>query len=94
MPTFLIMDCDYGTGFEFARQYASEKWRVHVICLKEDSEQKISAVPGDAQFHNADGSSPTMLKSLADQLQDEAIDLLINNATTFAPDGPWNTYAA
>ena len=29
-----------------------------------------------------------MLKSLADHLQEEAIDLLINNAATFAPDGP------
>ena len=88
MPTVRITGCDYGIGFEFARQYASDNWRVHVICLEEDSEQKIAAVPGDVQFHNADVSSPTMLKSLADHLQEEAIDLLINNAATFAPDGP------
>ena len=88
MPTTLITGCDYGIGFEFARQYASDNWRVHAICLDNDSRDRIAALPGDVSFHQADVADPAALNSLAHELQDEAIDLLINNAATFAPDGP------
>jgi NAD(P)-dependent dehydrogenase (short-subunit alcohol dehydrogenase family) len=34
MPTSLITVCDYGIGFEFARQYAAAGWRGHAVCLE------------------------------------------------------------
>lgn len=88
MSTVLITGCDYGIGFEFARQYASDRWTVHAVCLDEASREKLSALGGDVHFHCQDVSEPTGLKALADTLKDQPIDLLINNAATFAPDGP------
>lgn len=88
MSTVLITGCDYGIGFEFARQYASDGWTVHAVCLDETSREKLSALGSGVHFHHQDVSEPTGLKALADALKDQPIDLLINNAATFAPDGP------
>ena len=39
MSTVLITGCDYGIGFEFARQYAGNSRTVHAACLKEESQE-------------------------------------------------------
>ncbi|MDH3702364.1 MAG: SDR family oxidoreductase [Alphaproteobacteria bacterium] len=88
MPTALITGCDYGIGFEFARQYAADGWQVHAVCLDRASRDKIDALPGDVTFHNLDVSDQVGLATHAEALDGTAIDLLINNAATFAPDGP------
>ena len=88
MSTALITGCDYGIGFEFARQYAADGWRVHAICLDEASRDKVTGIPGDVHFHCLDVSDQAGLAALASDLKGTAIDLLINNAATFAPDGP------
>ena len=88
LKTTLITGCDYGIGFEFARQYASDNWRVHAVCLDEDSRDKIASTPGDVHFHQSDVSVTTSLQNLIKEVGGEPIDLLINNAATFAPDGP------
>jgi NAD(P)-dependent dehydrogenase (short-subunit alcohol dehydrogenase family) len=88
MSTALITGCDYGIGFEFARQYAGEGWRVHAVCLDEASREKVAALGDAVQFHELDVSDEAGVKALAESLKGEAIDLLINNAATFAPDGP------
>ncbi|MGI9425941.1 MAG: SDR family oxidoreductase [Hyphomicrobiaceae bacterium] len=88
MATTLITGCDYGIGFEFARQYADAGWRVHASCLDESSRAKISTLSGDVRFHHMDVADPSAIDALADSLRGQPIDLLINNAATFAPDGP------
>ena len=88
MPTALITGCDYGIGFEFARQYAADGWQVHAVCLDEDSQEKLAGLSGDVRFHHLDVSDQAGLAALAEELRDAPIDLLINNAATFAPDGP------
>ena len=87
MATTLITGCDYGIGFEFARQYASDNWRVHAVCLNAESREKLEGLDGDVRFHQVDVADTKALKSLAAELDGEPIDLLINNAATFAPDG-------
>ena len=87
MATALITGCDYGIGFELARQYADNGWRVHAICLQDESRPKVEAL-GDVVFHRLDVSDQAGLEALAAGLSGEAIDVLINNAATFAPDGP------
>ena len=87
MSTALITGCDYGIGFEFARQFAEDGWRVHAICLDPASQGKLEAL-GDVRFHHADVSDEAAVNALAAKLEGEGIDLLINNAATFAPDGP------
>ncbi len=88
MSTALITGCDYGIGFEFARQYAADGWKVHAVCLDEASREKLSALSNDVHFHHVDVSDPAAVSALAERLRGEAVDLLINNAATFAPDGP------
>ena len=88
MPTALITGCDYGIGFEFARQYIDDGWHVHAICLDPASRDKVEALGPTVQFHSLDVSDQVALAALAKQLEGRAIDLLINNAATFAPDGP------
>lgn len=87
MSTALITGCDYGIGFEFTRQYAADGWRVHAVCLDAASRDKVEAL-GDVQFHHGDVSDEAAVRGLAAGLSGESIDLLINNAATFAPDGP------
>lgn len=88
MVTALITGCDYGIGLEFARQYTIAGWQVHTVCLDETSRPKIEGLGGGIRFHHADVSDPTALSGLASNLSGQPIDLLINNAATFAPDGP------
>ena len=88
MPTTLITGCDYGIGLEFARQYADDGWIVHAVCLRPDSSSTIAELAGSVRFHCADISDQAAITQLAADLASEPLDLLINNAATFAPDGP------
>ena len=88
MPTTLITGCDYGIGFEFARQYAEAGWRVHALCLTRESRSRLDALGPDVAFHHQDVTDVVGLRALAGDLSGEPIDVLLNNAATFAPDGP------
>lgn len=88
MSTALITGCDYGIGFEFARQYAADGWRIHAVCLDAANRAKVEGIGGEVDFHRADVSDEATVRALAESLKGEAIDLLISNAASFAPDGP------
>lgn len=88
MSTVLITGCDYGIGFEFARQYVDDGWTVHATCLKDESREKLAALGTGVHFHQLDVSDENAVKSLATSVAGEKIDVFINNAATFAPDGP------
>ena len=88
MSTVLITGCDYGIGFEFARQYAADGWTVYATCLKAESREKLAALGRDTHYHQLDVADQLAVSIFADGLKGEAIDLLINNAASFAPDGP------
>ena len=87
MPTVLITGCDHGIGFEFAQQYANDGWAAHATCLKEESRENLALLGDNLNFYRLDVSDQAAVKSFADGLQGTAIDLFINNAATFAPDG-------
>ena len=50
MSTVLITGCDYKFGFEFARQYATNGWTVHTICLQPDGREKIALTRSERRF--------------------------------------------
>ena len=88
MPTILITGCDYGIGYELARQYADAGWRVHAACLEPSSEEKIADLAGEVRFCRLDVADPGQVQALGADLRGEPIDILLNNAATFAADGP------
>ena len=85
MPTVFITGANRGLGFEFAKQYAADGWRVIAACRDPAKAEALSAVEGDVQVETMDVDNDASVASLSDKLKDEAIDLLINNAGIYGP---------
>ena len=85
MPTVFITGANRGLGFEFAKQYAANGWRVIAACRDPAKAEALSAVEGDVQVETMDVDDDASVASLSDKLKDEAIDLLINNAGIYGP---------
>ena len=85
--TVMITGANRGLGLEFARQYASDGWRVlatyrnagDAVDLLEMADQGI------VQAFRLDVSDFDAISALADQLSDEAIDVFLSNAGLFGP---------
>jgi NAD(P)-dependent dehydrogenase (short-subunit alcohol dehydrogenase family) len=84
MPVVLITGANRGLGFEFARQYQDDGWRIFAACrdptsagelqrLAKDSSGKLTIVAMDV-------TDSTSIRKAATQLDDVAIDLVINSA--------------
>ncbi|MFZ5609284.1 MAG: SDR family oxidoreductase [Pseudomonadota bacterium] len=85
MPTLLITGANRGIGLELARQYAAEGWRVHATCRAPEKAQDLKALAGTVSVHRLDVTAEDAVRALAAHLEEEAIDLLINNAGVLAP---------
>jgi NAD(P)-dependent dehydrogenase (short-subunit alcohol dehydrogenase family) len=89
--TVLVTGANRGLGLEFARQYAEDGWRVFAACRAPDSARELKAL----ESRHADRLSVLALdvtdgaaaKAVAGRLQNEAIDLLLNNAGVGSPPG-------
>ncbi len=84
MPTVLITGANRGLGLEFARQYAQQNWRVLAAC-RGVSEQlrELAAGHESLSVHLLDVTDATGIRRLADELKDQPIDVLLNNAGRF-----------
>jgi len=83
LNTILITGANRGLGLEFARSYAADGWRVHACCRHPDKAKDLSAIAGDVAVHKLDVTDGLRVASLARELADERIDILINNAGVF-----------
>lgn len=84
MKTTLITGANRGIGLEFSRQYAADGWRV-LACSrnpgKSDALNKLAAqYPELIKILALDVSDHAQIERLSQELADESIDLLINNA--------------
>ena len=84
MKTTLITGTNRGIGLEFSRQYAADGWRV-LACSrnpgKSDALNKLAAQhPELIKILTLDVSDHAQIERLGQELADESIDLLINNA--------------
>jgi NAD(P)-dependent dehydrogenase (short-subunit alcohol dehydrogenase family) len=88
MTTVLITGANRGIGLEFVRQYAEDGARVHACCRAPENAGDLSriAVGRDVVIHPLDVTDQPSIRDLADAIDDETIDILINNAGVFGAD--------
>ena len=83
LNTILITGANRGLGLEFARSYAGEGWRVHACCRHPEKAKALQQIAGDLTLHKLDVTDGLRVASLARELADEPIDILLNNAGVF-----------
>ena len=90
MATVLITGASRGLGLEFCRQYAAEGWQVLACCRNPETAGKLTGIPHGRVFP-LDVSDFAQIGKLAAELQDTAIDILINNAGVYG-DSPRRSF--
>lgn len=80
MPTTLITGANRGIGYEFARQYAADGWRVIACCREPARAEDLRAVKGVVSIHTLDVTDSASVLAAKAEIGSEPIDLLINNA--------------
>jgi NAD(P)-dependent dehydrogenase (short-subunit alcohol dehydrogenase family) len=84
MKTTLITGANRGIGLELTRQYAADGWRVFACSRhpeKSDALKRLAAqYPDLIIIHRLDVSDHAQIDRLSQELKEETIDLLINNA--------------
>lgn len=86
MPNVFVTGSNRGIGLEWCRQYADAGWRVFATCRQPDAAEELQYLGrrhATVSIHRLDVTSPDMLQTLRDELRDEAIDVLINNAGVY-----------
>lgn len=84
----LITGANRGIGLEFTKQYAADGWKVLACCRDPESADALQALAStskNVQVFALDVSDFSQIDSLALELKNEAIDVLINNAGVYPP---------
>lgn len=88
MPTLLITGANRGIGLELTRQYAAAGWSV-IACARRPGEARdLNAVSGKVSVEALDVTDYGAVDRLAAKYQDQAVDLLINNAGIYGSRNP------
>jgi NAD(P)-dependent dehydrogenase (short-subunit alcohol dehydrogenase family) len=86
MPTVLITGTNRGIGLAFTKQYAEAGWRVLACCRAPDSASALNALAAkhnNIEVFTLDVAHFAQIDALAQQLNNVAIDVLINNAGVY-----------
>ncbi|MES2580769.1 MAG: SDR family oxidoreductase [Pseudomonadota bacterium] len=84
----LITGANRGIGLEFTKQYSADGWKVLACCREPESAvalQSLVSISKNVEVFALDVGNFSQIDNLALQLQNEAIDVLINNAGVYPP---------
>jgi NAD(P)-dependent dehydrogenase (short-subunit alcohol dehydrogenase family) len=82
-PTVLITGANRGIGLEFARNYAMQDWHVYATARRPEAADDLKAIAAKypkVHIEQLDVLDHDRIDSLAEQLSDQPIDVLLNNA--------------
>lgn len=82
----LITGANRGLGLEFTKQYAADGWNVLACCRHPQSAMALQALAtahSNIKIYALDVADFAQIDSLATQLKNESIDVLINNAGVY-----------
>jgi NAD(P)-dependent dehydrogenase (short-subunit alcohol dehydrogenase family) len=86
MQSVLITGSNRGLGLEWVRQCAGRGWRVFATCRDPGSAvdlQDLADRDYSVSLHRLDVTDASQVDDLAEDLRDETIDLLVNNAGVY-----------
>jgi len=90
--SIFITGSNRGIGLELARQYATEGWRVFASCRAPDQAEQLNALQrqfSNISLHALDVTDADRIRVLAEELKQQPIDILFNNAGIY---GPFDTH--
>lgn len=90
MPTLLITGANRGIGLELTRQYLADGWQVIACCRHPDNAPELNQLTqqySTLSLHQLDVSDEQGIAQLADELKQQPIDLLLNNAGIYGGSG-------
>ena len=88
--TILITGANRGIGLELTQQFAEDGWQVLACCRNPADAGQLQALAKrdlDIEVHALDVTNYEQMASLADQLGDKPIDILLSNAGVYGPKG-------
>ena len=83
MSTVLITGANRGLGYEFVKQYSENGFEVLACCRNKNNAKELKELAETSnkiKVYELDVGNVKAIKSLSQQLQNEKIDVLINNA--------------
>lgn len=86
--SILITGSNRGIGLELAKQYAEAGWRVFACCRLPDKAVELASLSekfAQVSIHKLDVADSAQIKSLANELQNQPLDILFNNAGIYGP---------
>jgi NAD(P)-dependent dehydrogenase (short-subunit alcohol dehydrogenase family) len=79
MPSVLITGANRGIGYEFARQYSADDWRVIACCREPARALDLQAIKGAVSLIRLDVTDAASVSAAKGEIGSDPIDLLINN---------------
>ena len=83
MTTVLVTGANRGLGYEFVKQYSQNKFDVFACCRNVNEAKKLkelAEISENIKIYELDVGNIKTIKNISQQLKNEKIDVLINNA--------------
>lgn len=90
MKRVVISGANRGLGLEFVRQYAANDWHVLAGCRRPDEANDLHQVKGKVTLFEMDVSREEGLHRMVEEIADDSLDLLINNAGQYGGNQTWD----